>query len=142
MYANGLINVRLNTMPKRQKFPMGMFVRIAKDLGDNMSHFTSDTVAIVEFTYAHAFGGGNVDSYSLIVKRSNGTWSSSAWYYENQLTLIEDEAEIKKLTKNYSDRITVIPSKKQPKQARLLSTKQNNHILMEGLIYQRGIVTL
>jgi hypothetical protein len=83
-YNQALERVKTTPEPKLQKFPVGVKVKIAKDLGKFMSHFKSDVEAIVEHTYAHAYGGNDVYSYSLII---NG--SSTAWYYENQLTLIK-----------------------------------------------------
>ncbi len=93
IYNKGMERVKNEPEPKGQKFPVGSFVRIAKDLGFSMSHFTSDTVAKVEYTYAHAFGGNSIESYSLIV-RENGHWFSCAWYEEHQLSLITDKKEI------------------------------------------------
>jgi hypothetical protein len=55
----------------------GDLVRIAKDLGPHMSHFTADCDAIV----AYVGGGG----YGLHIK-GDGT---SAWYEHRQLTLLE-----------------------------------------------------
>ena len=73
--------------PEGQKFPVGTRVRIADDLGKSMAHFPSGMNATVEYTYAHAYGGDDVKSYSLIIDGRG----SSAWYCEHQLTEITDE---------------------------------------------------
>lgn len=68
--------------PENQKFPRGSRVSIAPDLGTAMSHFPKGVDATVEYTYGHAYGTDNVDSYSLNVDG----YGSSAWYKESQLT--------------------------------------------------------
>ena len=83
--AVGELRTKLTKEPEGQKFPVGSRVFIAEDLGDSMSHFPKGKEAIVEYTYAHAFGGSNVKSYSLNVDGEG----SHAWYYEEQLTLLE-----------------------------------------------------
>lgn len=70
---------------KPQKFKHGDFVRVAKDLGQFMSHFTSDVDAIVMYSYNDKFGGGNTTSYCIYIKDGGEV----SWYYEDQLTLIE-----------------------------------------------------
>lgn len=84
IYNAGLKKVENNPEPKRQKFPCGTRVQIAKDLGSSMSHFISGAKGTVEFTYAHAFGGTNVEEYSIDVDG----FGSHAWYKEWQLTEI------------------------------------------------------
>ena len=86
MYQQGLENVKNNPEPEGQKFPVGSRVKINKDLGASMSHFKSDVTATVEYTYAHAYGGHDVKSYSLYIDDHG----SVAWYREDQLTLIEE----------------------------------------------------
>lgn len=100
-YARGLRNVKNDPTPEGQKFPVGAFVKVAKDLGPTMSHFTNDVYAKIEYTYAHAYGGSNIDSYSLILQYDEGNWSSSAWYHEHQLTLVTDKKILKKLEKDF-----------------------------------------
>jgi hypothetical protein len=77
-----------------QKFKNGDLVRVAKDLGPRMSHFTADCDAIVIGSYADQFGGGSDDDdedsraqhqYTLYLKDEGET----SWYEEDQLTLIE-----------------------------------------------------
>lgn len=72
-----------------QKFPKGALVRIAKDLGSSMSHFTADADAIVLGSYAEQYGGSDTKSYTLHLKGRG----SSSWYYEHQLTLISLDQE-------------------------------------------------
>lgn len=69
----------------RQKFHKGDWVRIAKDLGPMMKHFTADCEAIVIGSYNDQYGGGDTKSYTLHIRGHGQT----AWYYEDQLTLIE-----------------------------------------------------
>lgn len=69
-----------------RKFQKGDWVRIAKNLGPAMQHFTSDTEAVVQYSYTDKFGGDELDdNYSLYVKGEG----SVSWYYGHQLTLIE-----------------------------------------------------
>lgn len=68
-----------------QKFHNGDLVRVAKDLGPMMSHFTGDCEAIVQYSYADKYGGSNTDSYGLHLKGHGEV----AWYHEWQLALIE-----------------------------------------------------
>lgn len=70
-----------------KKFAIGDIVRIAKDLGPSMSHFTSDADAVVMGTYGTEYGSGKVeinDSYGLYI-RDEGY---CAWYSPQQLTKI------------------------------------------------------
>jgi hypothetical protein len=99
IYSAGLRKVAKTPVPKGQKFLPGTFVWIAKDLGPYMSHFDNDRPAFVEYTYAHAYWGNNIDSYSLVVRYDDGTWSSIAWYNENQLTEITDQTLIEQYKK-------------------------------------------
>ena len=80
-----------------QKFQQGDYVRVAKDLGSSMSHFTSDTDAIVEYSYKDKYGGSDDESYSLFLKDRG----SCAWYYGSQLSLIEKDR--KDLLKEWED---------------------------------------
>ena len=68
-----------------QKFQKGDWVRVAKDLGPSMSHFTADCEAIVIGSYADQYGGSDRDSFTLHLKGRG----HSSWYYGSQLTLIE-----------------------------------------------------
>ncbi len=103
-YKNALKRVAETPAPLNQKFPIGSFVQIAKDLGEHMTHFTNDTAAQVQHTYQHAFGHGSVTSYSLLVRMPGKGWYSSAWYYEHQLTLIEDPELIEKYKKEIDEK--------------------------------------
>lgn len=68
-----------------QKFQRGDLVRVAKDLGPHMSHFTADCEAIVIGSYADQYGDSDTKSYTLHLKDRG----ESSWYEEQQLTLIE-----------------------------------------------------
>lgn len=70
----------------KQLFNRGDWVRVAKDLGSEMSHFTADCEAIVLGSYSDQFGrAGEGGGYSLHLKGRG----SCSWYQEWQLTLIE-----------------------------------------------------
>ncbi len=69
----------------KQKFQKHDLVRIAKDLGKSMSHFTNDCDAVVLYSYADKYGHGAHDKYALYLKGHG----FSAWYYEHQLSLIK-----------------------------------------------------
>ena len=84
IYRQGLLNVKNNPEPDGQKFPVGSRVRIASDLGSWMRHFPAGKDATVGYTHAHAYGGNDIKSYSLIVDGHG----SVAWYDESQLTAI------------------------------------------------------
>lgn len=84
-HARGMDKVATTPEPKGQKFPCGSRVRIADDLGEGMSHFTGGVNATVQYTYAHAYGGNDVKSYSLDIDGKG----SVSWYHEHQLTKIE-----------------------------------------------------
>lgn len=86
-YNHSMEKLKVTPEPDGQKFPVGSRVHICNDLGSSMSHFESDCDATVEYTYAHAFGGSDIKSYSLII---DGV-GSVAWYHENQLTAIEEK---------------------------------------------------
>lgn len=98
IYAAGLRKVKTTPAPEGQKFPAGSFVRIADDLGPSMFHFKGGVFARVEYTYDHAYGGGDKKSYSLLIEGAPGRWHSVAWYWEHQLTAVTDEATIAALT--------------------------------------------
>ncbi len=104
IYKEGLRKVTENPQPPGQKFDCGTFVWIEKDLGQSMSHFRNDRPAQVEYVYGHAYDWSekpDIESYSLLVRNDDGTWSSSSWYYEHQLTQINDQEKIK----NYLDEL-------------------------------------
>ena len=66
-----------------------------------MWHFTSGVYARVYHTYAHAYGGNDIDNYSLIVQKNSNVWYESAWYEEHQLTLVTDKKILKTLEKSF-----------------------------------------
>ena len=83
-YEEGIKRVKETPEPAGQKFKCGQRVKIADDLGEYMDHFKSGIEAVVDHTYAHAFGGDDVKRYSLMFDDG----SSSAWYEEHQLTAV------------------------------------------------------
>lgn len=68
-----------------QKFTKGDLVRVAEDLGEDMSHFENDCNAIVIGSYAEQYGGNDYTSYTIYIENHGKT----SWYDENQLVLIE-----------------------------------------------------
>ena len=70
----------------KQKFPIGAKVHITKNMPPEMSHFQSDKNATVLYTYAQKFWGNNFTSYALEIDNHG----FSAWYYEDQLTLMKE----------------------------------------------------
>lgn len=90
IYAEGLKRVAETQPPPNQKFAPGVFVFISINLDEGMSHFKNNRPARVEHTYGHAYGGRDVNSYSLLVRYDNGKWAKVSWYYEHQLTEITD----------------------------------------------------
>ncbi|KUJ56438.1 hypothetical protein [Chryseobacterium aquaticum] len=73
-----------------QKFKRGNLVKIADDLGEGMSHFEKGKEAIILFSYKDLYGGNNDKSYEVVFP---DTGTTSAWYKEHQLTLIEEGGE-------------------------------------------------
>ena len=73
-----------------QQFFAGDLVNVAEDLGMSMRHFDSGCQAIVQYSYADQYGSSSNKQYNkeyslYIIK----TKTSSAWYHEHQLTLVE-----------------------------------------------------
>ena len=85
IYEAGMERVANTPMPEGQKFAPGTRVYVAKDLGPMMPHFPNDVTATVQYTHAHAYGGEDIQSYSLMIDG----FGSIAWYEEWQLTRIQ-----------------------------------------------------
>ena len=76
----------------KSKFKRGSRVRIADKMPDRMSHFRCGCDAIVEGTYAQAYGCGSTDSYGLLLLEEDGKpCYVVSWYKEYQLTLVDDD---------------------------------------------------
>lgn len=56
----------------------------------HMAHFDKGFDAIVEHTYSQAFGGNDVDSYSLYKINNGKIVDNLSWYEEHQLTPLGD----------------------------------------------------
>ena len=67
-----------------QKYTKGDHVKVAKDLGQIMSHFQNDCEAIVIGSYADEYGESDTKSYTIHIKGQGEV----AWYEEYQLKLI------------------------------------------------------
>ena len=84
IHQAGMERVRTQPVPTGQKYAPGTRVRIDDHLDSTMAHFPSGKNATVRYTYDHAFGGGDIDSYCLDIDGHGEV----AWYYEGQLTPI------------------------------------------------------
>lgn len=107
--AQAMERVKTTDAPNMQKFKPNTFVRIKADLGPSMQHFKSDAFAKVLYTFAHAFGGANVESYFLLVKNYESnwedyTWIECGWYYEHQLVEVTDLNIINDLQKEIDEK--------------------------------------
>lgn len=85
IYQDGLEKVKNTPPPEGQKFLPGQRVRISRDgLGWSVP---IGSLATVEYTSAHAYGGKDIQLYSLIVDDHG----SVAWFHEDQLEAIVGE---------------------------------------------------
>lgn len=82
IYREGLERVKTTPPPKGQKFLPGERLRIVK-IDSGWGHPVG-SLATVEYTYAHAYGGKNITSYCLDIDNHE----SVAWFDEDQLELI------------------------------------------------------
>jgi hypothetical protein len=71
-----------------QKFRFGDLVRVDKDLGRPMRHFTCDCEAIIMYADSEN-SRQNEASYGIHIKGGG----QHAWYHESQLTLIAEKQE-------------------------------------------------
>ncbi len=84
-YLDAMQRVATTPEPKGQKFPIGTRVRIAKNLGPHMEHFSDNINATVKYTHAHAYGGDDITYYLLDIDG----YDVMSWYDEHQLTALE-----------------------------------------------------
>lgn len=96
IYTEAMKRVKEIPPPKGQKFAPGTIIRIVKDLGGTMSHFKADTFAKVLHTYAHAYGGNDIKSYSLLVRYDPHNWVSTSWYKECQLIEVKEQEQFRR----------------------------------------------
>ena len=75
----------------KQKFRKLTFVHISKEMPRSMSHFDSDFDGIVDGTYSQMYGGDDINSYSIYKIKDGKVVNSISWYYESQLTELEDQ---------------------------------------------------
>ncbi len=75
-------------------------MRIAKDLGPSMKHFTSDCEAIVVASYDQEYGGRSTPTLDRNNDPDNTNYTlhlkgrgKSSWYYGHQLTLLEADRQ-------------------------------------------------
>lgn len=84
-HESSMRRVKVTPPPTGQKFMPGTRVKIAKNLGERMSHFPSDKMATVQHTYAHAFDRDDERSLKQYCLDIDGIGEVS-WYGEDQLT--------------------------------------------------------
>jgi hypothetical protein len=88
-----------------QKFSRGVKVKVADEMPPTMAHFPKGFEAIVEYSCAQKYGGNDIKSYSLIMLADGKPVNSIAWYYEHQLTLLDDDIETGiKIIEQYKNR--------------------------------------
>lgn len=117
-----------------QKFERGDKVRVAKDLGSMMRHFPNDFEALIEYSsddmyadergiYVHDFD----IQYSLMYEQDNyngkgdSRLTTTAWYHQNQLTLIErgSEQTIKDFQEKWGVKYKPIDSRREQHKAKV-----------------------
>lgn len=72
----------------KQKFSQLSFVHVGDNMPPPMDHFDKNFDAIVDHTYSQAYGGVNIDDYSVYQLKDGKIVDRIAWYEENQLTLL------------------------------------------------------
>jgi len=87
---------KLNEQPPsedlpNQKFPRGCRVKVAEDLGQFMSHFPRGFEAIVEHSYGQQYDTNDGSKYCLIMLEGETPVNTIAWYYEDQLSLLDKD---------------------------------------------------
>ena len=75
-----------------QKFFRGHRIKIDDEMPTSMKHFTSGAEAIVEYSYSDVHSNEEHSSYSLLILEPTGS-HSSAWYWEDQLTLVDNDRD-------------------------------------------------
>lgn len=90
IYRQGLDNVKNKSVPKGQKYLPGTRVKIVDNLGSHMSCFPDGRKATVKYSYAHAYGGGDVKSYCLDI---DGIGEVS-WYSEEQIKALYNASNL------------------------------------------------
>jgi len=88
----------------KQKYPSMTFVHVCKEMPESMRHFDCDFNGIVDRTYSQAYGGQDIDSYSIYKIRNGKVVDRISWYKENQLTPLEkqDRALAEKMVEDYN----------------------------------------
>ncbi len=82
-------------MELKQKFRKLTFVKVADKMPSSMSHFDKGFEGIVEGTYSQLYGGDKIDKYCLFVIKDDKIVNRIAWYYESQLTALEEQDSLK-----------------------------------------------
>lgn len=107
-HAKSLLNVNNNPEPVNQKYHVGERVWISRELPKWMCHFTKGKWATVVYTYAHAYGGDDVENYCLDIDGEG----ESSWYDEYLLSRDGSDAVIPEDAKHYPDKCSWCKFKK------------------------------
>lgn len=131
-----LIDDKKPVPPKKepvQKFQRGDIVQVTVT-SPMKNHFPTGFMGIVEYSYADAYGGSDVENYSIIYEEENydhkgGVRANScAWYYESELSLIkaDDGTSIEQFKKKWPDM-----ELREPRHIREEFKQRNDQILRE-----------
>ena len=75
----------------KQKFRKFTFVKVDCKMPPMMSHFDAGFIGIVDGTYSQIYGGDDIKSYCLYKVEGDKIVNRISWYYENQLTELEEQ---------------------------------------------------
>lgn len=84
VYEKGLERVKNTREPKGQKFHIGERVFIAKGRMERVNYSKEGAWATVQYTYAHAYGGGNEAAQEYFLNIDN--YGPVAWFDEDELS--------------------------------------------------------
>ena len=75
----------------KQKFIKLTFVKVDDEMPEMMSHFDKGFIGIVDGTYSQLYGGNDINSYGLYKVEDGKIVNRISWYYESQLTELEEQ---------------------------------------------------
>ena len=75
----------------KQKFRKLTFVKVSDEMPFQMQHFPKGFIAIVDGTYSQIYGGDKTSQYSLYIVEGDKVKGRLSWYYEDQLTALENQ---------------------------------------------------
>lgn len=81
----------------KQKFRKLTFVKVCDEMPEEMAHFDSGFIGIVDGTYSQIYGGGgrSLTQYALFKVEGDKITGRIAWYYEAQLTALDEQDTLK-----------------------------------------------